>query len=252
MAGVKFDAHYNVTSVDPPELFYFIRDNYPDVAIDVPRDADGNPVSMWSLIRQNSIPPTRSIRYCCEQLKEVGGKERVTVTGVRWAESARRESLHDVVDFQNKPKGTIKLAKQVGATYRLNAHGNVVMNDDNDANRRLVEQCYRTRKTLVNPIVDWMDDDVWEFLNNVAKVPHCCLYDQGFTRLGCIGCPLAGCKNMMRDFERWPKYKELYMKAFERMIVAHPEGIKILDGADTSNLRQCAEKIFTWWTSEPK
>ena len=27
MAGVKFDAHYNMTSVDPPELIYFIREH---------------------------------------------------------------------------------------------------------------------------------------------------------------------------------------------------------------------------------
>ena len=30
MAGVKFDAHYNVTSVDPPELVQFIKTHYPD------------------------------------------------------------------------------------------------------------------------------------------------------------------------------------------------------------------------------
>ena len=31
IAGVKFDAHYSVTSVDPPELVRFIREHYPDV-----------------------------------------------------------------------------------------------------------------------------------------------------------------------------------------------------------------------------
>lgn len=41
MAGVKFDAHYNVTSVDPPELIRFIKKNYPDVKWDYPRYADG-------------------------------------------------------------------------------------------------------------------------------------------------------------------------------------------------------------------
>jgi hypothetical protein len=102
------------------------------------------------------------------------------------------------------------------------------MNDDNDENRRTVEQCYRTRKTMVNPIVDWSDEDVWDFLNS-NNIPHCCLYDEGFTRLGCIGCPLAGKKNMERDFERWPKYKELYIRAFQRMIDNHPGQIKILD-----------------------
>lgn len=107
------------------------------------------------------------------------------------------------------------------------------MNDDNDENRRAVEHCYRTQKTMVNPIVDWTDEDVWEFLNS-NNIPHCCLYDEGFTRLGCIGCPLSGSKHMERDFARWPKYKELYIKAFQKMIDNHPGQIKILDpDADT-------------------
>ena len=50
MAGVKFDAHYRVTSVDPPELVKFIKDQYTDVAREIPRDKDGKPITMWSLI----------------------------------------------------------------------------------------------------------------------------------------------------------------------------------------------------------
>lgn len=42
-AGVKFDAHYSVTSVDPPELVRFIRTQYPDVHFDIPHDKDGRP-----------------------------------------------------------------------------------------------------------------------------------------------------------------------------------------------------------------
>lgn len=246
MAGVKFDAHYNVTSVDPPELIYFIRSQYPDVSIDIPHDTNGKPVSMWSLIAKNKIPPTRMVRYCCEALKEVGGKERVTVTGVRWEESARRSAMHDVVDFIGKPKNTEKIAKQLGATYTLNRNGNVILNDDNDANRRMVEQCYRTRKTIVNPIIDWMDTDVWEFLNDVVKVPHCVLYDEGFKRLGCIGCPMSGSKNMVKEFERWPKYKELYLRAFERMIKSHPGEIKLFEDTDL-DARSQAERMMEWW-----
>ena len=271
MAGVKFDAHYNVTSVDPPELIYFIKEHYPDVQIDIPRDNDGNRVSMWSLIANHTIPPTRMARYCCKYLKEVGGAERICVTGVRWAESINRKANHDVVHFVNKPKTTQKMADELGATYKLNAHGAVILNDDNDANRRLVEQCYRTRKTMVNPIVDWSDEDVWEFLNDVVKVPHCSLYDEGFKRIGCIGCPLSGANNMLKEFERWPKYRELYLRAFEKMIENHPGQIRILEFEDVPGndedttpphtsvelvdrrvLREKAVEWFNWWTTDPK
>ena len=150
------------------------------------------------------------------------------VTGVRWAESANRRNTHGVANVQGKPKTTRKLADDMGAEYRLNKHGEVIMNDDNDANRRMVEQCYRTQKTMVNPIVDWTDKDVWDFLNE-NNIPHCSLYDEGYTRLGCIGCPLAGTREMLRDFERYPKYKENYIRAFQRMIDRHPGQIRILD-----------------------
>lgn len=93
-----------------------------------------------------------------------------------------------------------------------------MLNDDNDESRRAVELCYRTRKTLVNPIIDWDESDVWEFLNEVVKVPHCCLYDEGFKRLGCICCPMGGGKKMADELERWPTYKRAYLRAFEKML----------------------------------
>ena len=244
MAGVKFDAHYAVTSVDMPELIYFMREHYPDVIWErqyyddnIPRhyfrDGRPKPKTMFSLIADYTLPPTRKVRYCCASLKEPGGGGRVVVTGVRWAESNNRKKTHGVVDLQGKPKSTIKLANEVGADYKLNKHGEVIMNDDNDNNRRMVEMCFRTNKRMVNPIVDWTDDDVWQFLNE-NNIPHCSLYDEGYSRLGCIGCPLAGTKEMLRDFERYPKYKELYIRAFQRMIENHPGEIRILDpNADT-------------------
>lgn len=195
-AGVKFDAHYSVTGVDPPELVRFIQKQYPDVSRDVPHDKDGKPITMWSLIDKNGILPTRITRFCCAELKEAGGMGRVRVTGVRWAESARRRKKQGVV----------------------NVFDGAIMNDDNDEARRYVEQCYRTRKTLVNPIVDWTDDDVWEYLEDVAHVPHCCLYDEGFKRLGCIGCPMGGTKQQKAQFERWPKYYEAYLRAIARAL----------------------------------
>lgn len=254
MAGVKFDPVYSVTSVDPPELVRFIKQHYPDVQFEHQywndnkpehhySDGHPKPITMWNLIADHTLPPTRKVRYCCSALKETGGQGRVVVTGVRWAESARRKNTHDVVDIRGKR--AIKKADSLGAEYRLNKHGEVILNDDNDENRRLVEQCYRTHKTMVNPIVDWTDDDVWAFLNG-NNIPHCSLYDEGFTRLGCIGCPLSGTKNMIFDFERWPKYKELYIRAFQRMIDNHPGQIKILDpNADTKwkLLENAAEKI---------
>ena len=121
-----------------------------------------------------------------------------------------------------------------------------MLNLDNAETRRAVESCYRTNKTLVNPIIDWDDSEVWEFLNDYAKVPHCCLYDEGFKRIGCIGCPMGGAKHMMREFELYPKYKELYIKAMQRMVETHPGQIKVATGEDAGGGVQVFEAWVKW------
>ena len=102
-----------------------------------------------------------------------------------------------------------------------------------------MEICYRTYKTLINPIIDWEDIDVWEFLNDVAKVDHCCLYDEGFTRLGCIGCPMGTHKR--EELERWPKFKALYMKTFAKMLEARKAA-----GLPCEQWNN-ADDVMKWW-----
>lgn len=37
LAGVRFKAHMNLTSVDPPEVIRFVKENYPDVELIKPK-----------------------------------------------------------------------------------------------------------------------------------------------------------------------------------------------------------------------
>jgi phosphoadenosine phosphosulfate reductase len=83
MAGVKFDAHYSMTTIDPPELVYFIRDYHKDVVWHRPEKTFLQRVVTKGM-------PLRQGRWCCEYLKEGGGEGRFVVTGVRWAESPKR------------------------------------------------------------------------------------------------------------------------------------------------------------------
>jgi len=217
MSGVKYEAHYSLTTVDPPELVRFIK-TFPDVIIDKPE------LSMWKLIVKNRMPPTRIQRYCCKELKESGGKREVTLTGVRWAESVKRKANRHLVDIGTLKKG-------------------IVHNDDNDEARRAVESCYRTQRTLVNPIIDWEDEDVWEFIKKY-NIRYCSLYDEGWKRLGCIGCPMA---NRNKEFERWPEYKKLYIHAFQRMIDK-----RNADGMKSTLEFSTGELCFEWWVKKSK
>jgi len=208
------------------------------VHFEIPRDADGKQITMWSLIASNTMPPIRNARYCCEKLKESGGDGRLTVTGVRWAESINRRANQGMVTVMKT--GATKGVKQSPDFSQTRQGGGVVLVNDNTESRRLMEQCVARGKVNLNPIIDWDEDDVWEFLNEWAKVPHCSLYDEGFKRLGCIGCPLAGHKSMKRDFKRWPKFEALYLKAFDKMLRDH-EGIRTW---------KTAEEVMFWWTTD--
>lgn len=242
LSGVKYEAVHNLTTVDAPETVQYIK-SQPDVTIKIPRDNDGNPVTMWNLIVRKGTPPLRTSRYCCSELKEPGGKGKIVVTGVRWAESTRRKESADVVKFIGKPKGTQKIADELGVEYKTTKQGGIILNDDNDVNRRMVEHCYRTRKTMVNPIVDWSDDDVWDFLSYYGCKSNP-LYECGFKRIGCIGCPMAGKHMRQFEFELYPKYKRAYIRAFDKMIQKRE-----LEGRPTTLKWADGQAVFDWWIS---
>lgn len=218
-SGCKFDAHYNVTSVDAPETVYFIRNEHPEVIWDFPKYTDGKVKTMWNLIPRQRTVPTMVMRFCCKELKESCGKGRITVTGVRWAEGTKRKATRGLVNIGDKKTE------------------NITLNMDNDDARRMVEQCYRTKKTLVNPIIDWSDDEVWEYIktNNLKYNP---LYDKGYKRVGCIGCPMN--KDRQKDFERYPKIKDLYTMAINNMLAT--KKYKTWETAD---------EVWEWWMQKP-
>ena len=242
LAGVKYEAVHNLTTVDAPETVRYIK-SQPDVRISRSYDRDGKPVTMWNLIVRKGTPPLRTSRYCCSELKEPGGAGKIVVTGVRWAESTRRKQSADVVKFIGKPKGTQKIAEELGADYRTTRQGGIVLNDDNDINRRMVEHCYRTRKTMVNPIVDWTDEDVWAFLSRYGCKSNP-LYECGFKRIGCIGCPMASRQLRLEEFRCYPGYQKAYIHAFDKMLKK-----RAAEGKPTTEKWSDGQAVFDWWLS---
>lgn len=247
MAGVHFEAVHNLTTVDAPETIRYIK-SQSDIRIDRPER------SMWQLIPEKRRPPTRLVRYCCEELKERGGKFRVKITGVRWDESNNRKKNAGIVKVIGKPKTTQKIAEEMGVDYRLTKQQGLILNDDNSESRRFVEHCYRTTSTMVNPIVDWTDDDVWEFLYHYG-IKSNPLYEvedagniykcRGCKRIGCIGCPMQGGSGMKADFIRYPKYRDNYLRAFDRMLKNREAA-----GLKNSEKWRDARSVMMWWVGD--
>lgn len=179
-SGIDFEVVNSHTTADAPETVYFIREQFMQMesrgincTIEKPR-YKGKPTSMWSLIPQKMMPPTRLVRYCCSVLKENVGHNRFIATGVRWDESSRRKNSRGVMELMHR-----------------DADKRIILMGDNDEKRKLFESCELKGKMTVNPIVDWTDDDVWDYIHS-ERLPINSLYCEGWKRVGCIGCPMAG------------------------------------------------------------
>lgn len=99
-AGVKVFASYAVTTVDPPEVVYFVREHYPEIW----ENRRKPKMSMWQVIEKEGILPSRIMRYCCRIFKEGGGKGFDVVTGVRAEESVRRAKRKQYEQKNNDKK----------------------------------------------------------------------------------------------------------------------------------------------------
>lgn len=115
-----------------------------------------------------------------------------------------------------------------------------MLNNDNTESRKIVESCYKKLKTVLNPIIDWTDKELWDFIK-AEGIPYCSLYDEGMSRLGCVGCPMARQHGREREFLRWPTYKKAYIKAFDKMLEERKNKGKMQlqwgNGTD----------VFNWW-----
>ena len=186
LAGVKFEAHYALTTLDPPELVYFIRDYYPEVITDRPE------LNFAQLCLKKKALPTMFMRFCCAELKETKGAGTVTLTGVRRQESTKRAKRNEAEISNRKFSGTIEQFDEFTRSKEIEG-----------------VQCIKGKdKIIINPIIAWTEADVWYFLKEIVKVESCVLYQRGWRRIGCMFCPMASTREILRQMQAYPRYKK--------------------------------------------
>lgn len=207
LCDVPMHAYFSPTSIDPAENIRFIRKNYPEV------EFTKLDKSIFEVFKQMKVLPSMRIRWCCAYFKEKGGEGKVVCTGVRKAESVRRSKRNEIEVPGHKFSGHMNEFEQWQEKRIRKKMKN--LNQDQFSDAKLTEvRCISGKdKILLNPIIEWSEEDVWEFLNKVVEVPHCELYDEGYTRIGCVGCPMATTKNQIKQFLRWPHVKEKWIRA---------------------------------------
>ena len=215
MSGVKFKTYMSLTSVDPGDVIRFVKTEYPSVIRHKPE------MSIFQRAIERTILPTMRVRWCCADFKESAGAGKVTLIGIRAEESARRARRHEVEvsnkkfsgnldEFENWSKSEIG-RKQKKMKRKLN-EDEFSVKTDNEV------RCINGKDSiLISPIFDWTEKDVWYFLNNIIKAPHCKLYDEGYKRLGCILCPMSQPKQKRMEIERFPHVKRNWIEAIKKI-----------------------------------
>lgn len=223
-SGVPFEVMNSHTTVDAPQTVYHIRNTLKKLdekgihcSIHMPD------MTMWELIVKKKMPPCRMQRYCCEYLKENSSPHRFVATGVRWDESVKRAARGIMEVRGRKSQDRISLM------------------NDNDDKRSLIERCEMKGATIVNPIIDWTHRDIWDYIRS-ENIKYNQLYDMGYKRVGCIGCPMAG-KGRWKEFADFPTYKRAYIRAFDKMLDA-------IHAAGKETKWKTGEDVFLWWMQD--
>lgn len=191
MANVKFKAFYHNTTIDPPDLLKFIKKEYPNTEWVRPER------TFFQICKDNKMLPSRLARFCCRILKEGGGVGWVTITGVRKAESAKRAKREEF-ELLNKFSGTID---QFNRAYHQGGE--------------VQQECMGGKdKIVVNPILNWTDNDVWNFIRE-NNIPYPSLYDEGWTRIGCLLCPMASSRYKYIQLRKYPRLRNGYVHCIQ-------------------------------------
>lgn len=240
-SGEHFTVAHSLTTVDAPETVQHVKDTFRRLELEgIHTEVDKHEyaengkkkrITMGNLIPKKKMPPTRVVRYCCAVLKETRGKNSFVATGVRKAESTKRKVWDAYEIVGNTAKDAVRVSDEM------------MLNNDNSEKRMVIERCMLKGKMVVNPLIDWSDSQLWDYINS-EHIETCVLYKEGFFRCGCIGCPMAG-KGRVKVFARYPTYKRAYIRSFDKML-------EVMRNDGTGRVKKWIDghEVFDWWMED--
>lgn len=250
-AGIPFEVCHSLTTADAPQTIQHVKKKFAMLEaagihckIIYPTHK-GKRTSMWRLIEEKLIPPTRTVRYCCAVLKETAGDHRAIITGVRWDESNSRSNRGEF-DVVGAKKARVSVMPEQ-EHKQLYLSDELYLNNDNDSRRKWMENCMKQRKTTCNPIIDWPNHVLWDYIRS-EHIEINPLYQCGFHRVGCIGCPMAGNRRYF-EFQQFPKYEIMYKHAFTRILERRKAGPDD-EAIWATNGWKTADDVWNWWMED--
>ena len=219
-SGIKFTPIYSLTSVDPPEVYNYIVKVF-------------NP---WAVSK--GYPKVIINKY--NKFTEKRAKGRMT---------GREITMSTLLSNRAIPPTRLNRYCCDELKERTGDKGDTVftgvrwLESRKRSEHKMVN--FWKNKIMVRPIVDWTEEEVWSYILQ-NSIPYCELYDKGWDRVGCIGCPLG--KNQKKELEAYPKYKEMYIRSFDRMI-EYRKLIYLEKDEEVHGDWKTGLDIYNWWIS---
>lgn len=220
-AGVEFDAFFSNTTMEAPETIAFIRKHHAEVKWRNPTPS--KKVCERYGIKYGFVP----------MMTAVAKLNKVAPTrGCRWCCEVYKETCP-------KTDRTIVLGVRQWESKRRQA-------------KWTKQVCEIRGQKLLLPILFWTDEEVWTCIRE-NNIPYCKLYDEGFTRIGCVGCPLQEISSQRIEFNRWPNYE----RNWKRAIIANWEKWhdvpRFKDGLWRYHHKfKSGEEYWQWWLTRKR
>lgn len=216
-AGVRFVAHYSVTSNDPPENVYYIRKYFPEVRF------LHHKRNFFRLMEVKGLP-TVFHRFCCEKLKENIGAGSVVLTGVRAEESVKRAKYPELNIYSRR--------KEHADRTRVRTLDSVIENE---------HKCIKGKdKVMLYPILQWTEAEVWQYIHSNNLPVNPCYEKVG--RVGCMFCPFSRREELEMYEKMYPKFKDLFLRSLSVYLDKRTE-------PDVYGLKT-PEDYYNWWKSK--
>lgn len=205
-AGVRFCVVHNHTTLDMPDMVYYIRRKFYEWELQGIHCKIYYPtITFWSLCLKKKMLPSRKLRFCCAELKERNDipelQYAVRSFGVRKVESVNRSLHRDSIETRDR--------EDYKDIQRFHF--------DNTDDVRQTGACYTNSYFFVNPLAYWSDGYLWDYIGS-ERLETNPLYREGFRRVGCMCCPMASSCDRKAELARYPKYEKRFIKFADDII----------------------------------
>ncbi len=231
------------------EAIDFLRTHEPPEGYDVKFSGGKDSIVMYDIVKRSGVKHTVYYNMTTIDPPEVMKFIRKHYPEVKWLRPKR--SFFDHIRTKGMPTKVKRWCceKLKHKIHAKESSSHKIVGIRAEESKKRAERGRVTRfgkEIMYSPILYFTEADVWDYIE-IEGLPYPSLYDEGFTRLGCVICPFI-CRSggiLEKHMKRWP---HMYRR-FERVVGEYYE--KKREFYESRGIMSAAELLQLWYTSKP-